>query len=145
MEPPPVGCASAAKEVEMPFQIRRVYEPATPSDGSRILIDRLWPRGISKARADVAMWIKDIAPSNALRVWFGHKPERFAEFSRRYRKELAANILLTELRKLGRGGNVTLVYAARDSHINHAQVLLSVLRPTRSRAAAKAKASRKIA
>jgi uncharacterized protein YeaO (DUF488 family) len=112
----------------MSFQIKRVYEPASPSDGTRVLVDRLWPRGVKKSSAHLDYWMKDVAPSPQLRVWFGHKPERFAEFKKRYVKELAGNPELAELRKLGRGALVTLLYGARDPELNDAVVLQSVLR-----------------
>ena len=112
----------------MAVAIKRVYQPAASADGTRILVDRLWPRGISKARAKLAFWMKDIAPSSKLRVWFGHKPERFEEFSRRYRKELNRNAAVDELRKLARRERVTLLYGAHDPKINHAAVLQGILR-----------------
>jgi uncharacterized protein YeaO (DUF488 family) len=117
--------------------IKRVYEAAAPADGTRILVDRLWPRGVSKARAKLALWMKDAAPSPKLRVWFGHKPERFKEFSRRYKKELTHNAAVAELRKLARRERVTLLYGARDPKINHAAVLQAILRGRSSRAAPK--------
>jgi uncharacterized protein YeaO (DUF488 family) len=117
--------------------IKRVYEPAAPADGTRILVDRLWPRGVSKVRAKLALWMKDIAPSPTLRVWFGHRPERFREFSRRYKKELTRNATLGELRKLARHERVTLLYGAHDPKINHAAVLQAVLRGRSSRVAPK--------
>jgi uncharacterized protein YeaO (DUF488 family) len=117
---------------------KRVYEHAAPADGARILVDRLWPRGVSKARAKLASWMKDIAPSPKLRVWFSHRPERFNEFKRRYSKELARNAAVPELRALARRKRVTLLYAAHDPKINHAVVLLAVLRARASRAAPKA-------
>jgi uncharacterized protein YeaO (DUF488 family) len=126
----------------MPFQIKRVYLSAQAGDGCRVLVDRLWPRGVSKSKARLTAWMKQVAPSNALRLWFGHRPERFADFARRYRRELAGNPAVGELRRLGRGARVTLVYGARDPKINHAVVLQAVLRsrisaparsPTRSR------------
>jgi uncharacterized protein YeaO (DUF488 family) len=109
------------------FKIKRAYEPASASDGERILVDRLWPRGLKKSTAHLHSWMKEIAPSTELRTWFGHRPQRFAEFSRLYKRELSRNALLPELRKLGRGKLVTLVYAARDPLINHARVLSSAL------------------
>jgi uncharacterized protein YeaO (DUF488 family) len=115
----------------MTFQIKRVYEPASPKDGIRVLVDRLWPRGLKKTDAHLTSWMKDIAPSPPLRLWFSHKPERFAEFWRRYATELKSNPALPELRKLGRGHLVTLLYGARDPEINHAVVLLSALRGKR--------------
>ena len=112
----------------MPFQIKRIYEPASAADGARVLVDRLWPRGISKTDARLSEWLKDIAPSPRLRQWFGHDPERFAEFRSRYEKELRDNPLTPELAGMGKKGVVTLLYAARDPEVNHAVVLLSVLR-----------------
>jgi uncharacterized protein YeaO (DUF488 family) len=119
----------------MTFQIKRVYDSALPSDGTRVLVDRLWPRGVKKTDAHLDHWLKDVAPSPELRVWFGHNPERFAEFRRRYEEELAGNPAVSELRKLGRGRRVTLLYAARHPEVNHALVLQSVLRrgPTAAR------------
>src|SRR5215475_5126800 len=104
----------------MTFAIKRIYEPVSPKDGIRVLVDRLWPRGIKKADAHLAHWLKDLAPSPALRVWFGHKPERFSEFRERYEAELAGNPALTELHKLGSKRPVTLLYAAHDPAVNHA-------------------------
>ena len=112
----------------MAFQINRIYEPAKPSDGIRVLVDRLWPRGVKKTTAHLDYWMKDVAPSPRLRLWFGHRPERFAEFGKRYKKELHGNPELAQLRKLGRGALVTLLYGARDPQVNHALVLQSVLR-----------------
>jgi uncharacterized protein YeaO (DUF488 family) len=115
----------------MAFQTKRIYEPAKPSDGIRVLVDRLWPRGVKKSNAHLDYWMKDVAPSPKLRLWFGHRPERFAEFSKRYRKELADNPALAPLRKLGRGALVTLLYGAHDPQMNQAVVLQAVLRRAR--------------
>jgi uncharacterized protein YeaO (DUF488 family) len=112
----------------MAFQIRRVYEPTKSSDGIRVLVDRLWPRGLKKSDAHLDHWVKDVAPSPRLRLWFGHRPERFTEFSKRYKKELVGNPAVPELRKLGKGALVTLLYGARDPEVNHAVVLQVVLR-----------------
>ena len=120
-------CAGDMQRI-MTFQIKRIYEPASPDDGLRVLVDRLWPRGLKKERAMLTAWLKEIAPSNALRVWFDHRPERFAEFARRYRKELVGNATLDELQRLGAHGTTTLLYGAHDPKINHAAVLLAVLR-----------------
>jgi uncharacterized protein YeaO (DUF488 family) len=115
----------------MGFEIKRVYEPARPSDGKRILVDRLWPRGESKARAALDDWMKDVAPTPELRTWFGHKKERFAQFKVRYRDELAANPAAAALRTLGKRSHVTLLYGATDPTVNHAVVLKAFLeRPT---------------
>ena len=111
----------------MAFKIKRAYEPASSSDGSRILVDRLWPRGVKKSTAHLYCWMKDIAPSPKLRLWFGHRPQRFVEFRRRYERELSRNVLMSKLRECGRGKLVTLVYGARDPLINHARVLLDAL------------------
>jgi len=106
--------------------IKRAYDPPSPQDGSRILVDRLWPRGLSKKKLALDGWIKDVAPSPALRKWFGHEPERFTEFAKRYRAELKGNAALDELRSLK--GKITLVYGAKDPRINHAVVLAKVLK-----------------
>jgi uncharacterized protein YeaO (DUF488 family) len=112
----------------MTFQIKRIYDPMEPADGIRVLVDRLWPRGVRKTDAQLDHWMKDVAPSPDLRLWFDHKPERFAEFSRRYEGELASNPAVGELRQLGKDAVVTLLYAAHDREVNHAAVLQSVLR-----------------
>jgi uncharacterized protein YeaO (DUF488 family) len=112
----------------MTFEIKRIYEPAASSDGTRVLVDRLWPRGVTKSKAHLDQWMKDIAPSPQLRSWFGHRPERFAEFKKRYAKEIDGNPKLAELRRLGRGAVVTLLYGARDPEMNQAAVLQSILR-----------------
>jgi uncharacterized protein YeaO (DUF488 family) len=114
----------------MAFRIKRVYEPPVKSDGIRVLVDRLWPRGLKKTDVKLDCWMKDVAPSAELRKWFGHEPERFAEFKRRYKKELSEDAL-NELRKLGKGRTVTLLYGARDPEMNQAAVLLSLLRGSR--------------
>jgi uncharacterized protein YeaO (DUF488 family) len=113
----------------MAIEIKNVHEPAKPADGYRVLIDRLWPRGISKERAALDEWARDLAVSDELRRWYGHKPERFDEFARRYRTELADHRAeLTALRRRGRNGKVTLVFAAHDAQISNAAVLAKVLR-----------------
>jgi uncharacterized protein YeaO (DUF488 family) len=112
----------------MTFETKRIYDPPGPDDGVRVLVDRLWPRGVAKAKARLDDWMKDIAPTPALRTWFGHRPERFTEFRKRYRAELAANPMVADLRKLGRRHKVTLLYGARDPDINHAVVLAAALK-----------------
>src|SRR5258708_25756374 len=112
----------------MAFKIKRAYEAASSADGSRILVDGLWPRGLKKSTAHLSCWMKDIAPSPKLRLWFGHRPERFVEFSRRYERELSRNVLMSKLRESGRDKLVTLVYGAREPLINHVRVLLDALR-----------------
>jgi uncharacterized protein YeaO (DUF488 family) len=121
------------------IRLKRAYEPASAEDGHRVLIDRLWPRGVSKKQAKLDEWEKELAPSSELREWFGHEPDRFAEFRRRYIDELRANgPRLTELRRCAATGTLTLVYSAHDSEHNDAVVLAEVLRrglpgPPRSR------------
>ncbi|MGA9016067.1 MAG: DUF488 domain-containing protein [Acetobacteraceae bacterium] len=110
------------------IQLKRAYEPPSPEDGSRVLVDRLWPRGLRKADAAVDRWMKDIAPSTELRQWFGHDPERWQEFRRRYAKELKQHATaVDELRDLARHGTVTLVFGARDEEHNDAVALREVL------------------
>ncbi len=124
----------------MTFRIKRVYESPGPADGKRILVDRLWPRGLKKTDAALDDWMKDVAPSVPLRLWFGHEPDRFAQFGRKYRAELAKNPALPKLRELGREQLVTLLYAAHDPAVNHAVVLQSVLQGKTSPGKRKAKA-----
>lgn len=117
-------------EKDFPLRLKRVYEEPTPDDGTRVLIDRLWPRGISKERARVDLWLKEIAPSHELRTWFGHDPDKFAEFRRRYEAELAsgtASDALSRLREMVHSGPLTLVFAARDSEHANARVLQDLL------------------
>ncbi len=110
------------------LKIKRVYEPAAKADGTRVLIDRLWPRGLSKRAARVDVWMKEIAPSPALRKWFGHDPAKWSEFRRRYRRELAKNAAALEpLRRLAARRRTTLIYAAREERYNDAVVLLEYL------------------
>lgn len=110
------------------IQIKRIYEEAGVQDGYRILVDRLWPRGITKERAHLNEWNKEIAPSNELRKWFGHKMENFAEFTRMYKAELQDKTEeLQRIRELAENQNVTLLYAAHNTGQNHALVLLDVL------------------
>ena len=116
--------------------IKRAYEPAAPEDGVRVLIDRLWPRGVRTAAARIDRWEKELAPSDALRRWFGHDPARFSEFRARYLAELRtapARAVLAELAKLAARGRVTLVYGARDPEHNNAVVLAGVLRARQRR------------
>ena len=113
----------------MDIRLKRAYDPASPSDGYRVLIDRLWPRGVSKQQAKLDEWEKELAPSTELRQWFGHEPDRFAEFRRRYIGELRPQRpRLAELRRRAREGPLTLVYSAHDSEHNDAVVLAEVLR-----------------
>jgi uncharacterized protein YeaO (DUF488 family) len=108
----------------MHIKIKRVYEKPDKTDGTRILVDRLWPRGLTKAKAKVDLWLKEIAPSTELRKWFGHEPDKWAEFKKRYHAELKKNgeqaaLLKEEIEK----GVVTLVYGAKDEEHNEAVVL----------------------
>jgi uncharacterized protein YeaO (DUF488 family) len=107
--------------------LKRAYEPPATADGTRILVDRLWPRGVTKAKAGIDLWLKELAPSTELRKWFGHDPEKWPEFQKKYRAELKGNPALPELRKLCRDGDVTLVYAAKDESHNDAVVLRQLL------------------
>lgn len=111
----------------MPIGLKRIYDEKSLSDGTRILIDRLWPRGMSKASAGVDRWMKEIAPSPELRTWFCYKPEHWEEFQKRYREELLHNPALGELREMAKAGMVSLLYAAKDQTYNHALVLEKVL------------------
>jgi len=108
--------------------IKRVYAPADPSDGKRVLVDRLWPRGLTKERASVDVWMRDIAPSEELRKWFGHEPERWQEFRRRYHGELDRNPdALARLREMAEDGPVTLLFGAKDEEHNQAVALKEYL------------------
>ncbi len=110
------------------IKLKRAYSPPSARDGTRILIDRLWPRGVRKSDAGIDRWIKEIAPSTALRKWFGHDPARWPEFRRRYMAEIRDHAdQLTELRAAARKGPVTLVFAARDELHNDAVVLRDVV------------------
>jgi uncharacterized protein YeaO (DUF488 family) len=113
----------------MDVRLKRAYEPASAEDGYRVLVDRLWPRGVSKRQAKLDEWEKELSPSSELREWFGHEPSRFPEFRRRYIDELRANrARLRELRRRAGSGTLTLVYSAHDSEHNDAVVLAEVLR-----------------
>lgn len=110
------------------LQIKRVYDEPSSEDGYRILVDRLWPRGVSKEAAHLDMWLKDVAPSSELRIWFGHDPKKFIEFRNRYIHELLANPAANELGKtIVNHKVVTLLYGAKDPEINHAVVLQAFL------------------
>ena len=110
------------------IRIKRIYEKSSPDDGYRVLVDRLWPRGISKEVAHLDEWDKEIAPSAELRKWFYHKAERFDEFSLKYQLELKEKESLTDaLKQIAKQKTITLLYAAKDSEINQAIVLKDVL------------------
>jgi uncharacterized protein YeaO (DUF488 family) len=114
----------------MSVRIRRVYEPPTPTDGYRVLIDRIWPRGITKEKARLDEWARELAVSTDLRRWFGHDPAKWDEFRRRYRAELLApehRAALNALARRARHGTVTIVYGARDEPHNNAVALADVL------------------
>jgi uncharacterized protein YeaO (DUF488 family) len=114
-------------------RIKRIYGAPRPSDGCRVLVDRLWPRGVSRNKAHLDLWMKQIAPSDALRKWFGHRPERWTEFQRRYRRKLRAKPEpVRQLRQLiRRRRTLTLLFSARDARHNQAAVLRSFLRAPR--------------
>lgn len=134
----------------MTVAIKRVYDPPKPSDGFRVLVDRLWPRGLTKEKAALDLWAKGIAPSTELRQEFNHRPEKFAEFRRHYRLELSKNPALPAFRREIKRPKVTLLFGARDPKINHAVVLAEYLRqgggapkrkkPTKKRPQARARA-----
>jgi uncharacterized protein YeaO (DUF488 family) len=113
----------------VPVRTKRIYEPPSHADGYRVLIDGIWPRGISRERAAVDQWVRELAPSEQLRRWYGHEPDRFEEFARRYRTELGDQREgLSDLRRRSRSSVVTLVFAARDAEHSNASVLGDVLR-----------------
>jgi len=115
------------------LQLRRVYDDASPDDGIRVLVDRVWPRGLTKDAAHLNEWIKDAAPSTALRRWYGHRPERFTEFRRRYLAELVDQqpaAAVNRLRQLVSAGKVTLLTATKDVDHSQAAVLAELLRDT---------------
>jgi uncharacterized protein YeaO (DUF488 family) len=108
--------------------LKRIYDPPATADGKRVLVDRVWPRGVTKDEAKLDLWLKDVAPSTALRKWFGHDPARWPAFRERYRLELADNPALDTLKTLARAkGRLTLLYAARDTQHNQAVVLRELL------------------
>ena len=110
------------------IRVKRIYEPAADDDSYRVLVDRIWPRGVSREQARLDEWAKELAPSTELRRWFAHDPKKFAEFRRRYDDELAGQSdKLSELRERGREGTVTLLFGARDTEHNNAVVLAEVL------------------
>jgi uncharacterized protein YeaO (DUF488 family) len=110
------------------FQMKRVYEKPSRTDGLRILVDRLWPRGLTKEKAAVKLWLKDVAPSSELRKWFGHDPAKWKQFQTRYRKELRQKKdAINMLRQKNKDRTVTLLYGARDEEHNEAIVLKKVL------------------
>lgn len=110
--------------------LKRAYDEPEASDGTRVLVDRLWPRGLSKERAHIDLWLKDIAPSSELRKWYGHDPAKFEQFRQRYENELASELARTaveKLRDLAQHGQVTLIFSARDAEHSDAVVLYDYL------------------
>lgn len=113
---------------QLDVRVKRSYQTPSPDDGFRVLVDRLWPRGLTKDHAAIDLWLKELAPSAELRRWFGHDAGRWDEFRRRYQEELAQKeALLDELRQRAEAGRLTLVYAARDERRNQAVVLCEIL------------------
>jgi len=126
----------------MSLAVKRVYEPVAKTDGVRILVDRLWPRGLSKREAHIDLWLRDLAPSTALRKWFGHEPAKWKTFCARYRDELRTQSdWLATVKRKARKGRVTLLYGARDQRFNQAVALKAILDrsyPSRGRRSAAA-------
>lgn len=121
-------CRMDDEDGSMTITIKRVYDAAADADGYRVLVDRLWPRGISKVKAALGLWLKEIGPSTELRKWFGHDPAKFDEFAERYRAELDANPAVDRLRDLlAEHDTVTLLYGAKDAQHNQAVVLKDYL------------------
>jgi uncharacterized protein YeaO (DUF488 family) len=117
---------------EVSVALKRAYDEPAASDGTRVLVERLWPRGLSKERAHIDLWLKDVAPSTELRQWFHHDPQKFPAFRRRYQAELqaeAAQEALTKLRAIAKQGQLTLVFAAHDAAYSNAVVLRDLLLP----------------
>ncbi len=133
MLPGPAGIlsrtgVSGMKTDQEAVRIKRIYDPVSPDDGKRILVDRLWPRGVKKGAAMIDEWMKDIAPSDELRRWFSHDVSKWREFRDRYEKELGQRSeLLERLKKDARSGPVTLLFAAKDTEHNNAVVLRDVI------------------
>lgn len=116
------------KKAGASFAVKRIYDEPADDDGCRVLVDRLWPRGVSKERAGLELWLKDIAPSPPLRQEFAHMKERFDDFREQYESELEQNPAVGQLLELAaREGKVTLLYGAKDPEVNHARVLLEFL------------------
>lgn len=119
----------AKARTPLDVRVKRIYDPADAADGYRVLIDHVWPRGVSRERAKLDEWARELAPSDELRTWFDHRPERFTQFRTRYRKELSNDPdEIERLRALAGRGPVTVVYAARDERHNNAVVLAELLR-----------------
>ena len=121
---------SSAKSSAHTVQVRRIYDEAQKSDGTRVLVDRVWPRGVSKDKAELDEWVKDVAPSTELRKWYSHDPEKFDEFARRFREELQSDDAaqaLDELGELAQKGTLTLLTASKRDDISQATVLAEIL------------------
>lgn len=124
------------------IQVKRAYDKPSRGDGARILIERLWPRGVTKAKAALDLWLKDVAPSTELRTWFGHDPARWKQFEQRYRKELGAKSEAVDLlRQRAERGTLTLIYAAHDEEHNGALVLKNYLERRAPRRSAPSRAT----
>jgi uncharacterized protein YeaO (DUF488 family) len=117
--------------------VKRVYDAPDSGDGFRVLVDRLWPRGLTKKKAALDLWAKELAPSPELRVEFNHQPEKFAEFTRRYRLELGHNPAVASFQRILKRPKVTLLYGARDAKVNHARVLAAYLSAKRKKSTVK--------
>jgi uncharacterized protein YeaO (DUF488 family) len=112
----------------MSIRIKRIYDPPSPQDGFRILVDRLWPRGLSKEKAKVDLWLREISPSNELRKWYGHDPEKWGEFKRRYYEEIGSQQEPLELLlKKAKQGTITLLYGSKEEKLNNAVALKEYL------------------
>jgi len=110
------------------IKIKRIYNPVSPQDGKRIYIDRLWPRGMKKEEVKIDEWLKEISPSDGLRKWFGHDPSKYAEFKKRYAKELEKHSeILERIKKEGKGKTATLLFSAKDEKHNNAMVMKEIL------------------
>lgn len=128
MPRPPYRAEPLARPAGPQIALKRAYLPRSPADGARVLVERLWPRGLAKEAAGIDLWLREVAPSPALHTWFGHNPKRWAGFRRRYRAEVANNPgPFRKLQALFGKGPVTLVYAARDEEHNGARVLFELL------------------
>jgi uncharacterized protein YeaO (DUF488 family) len=122
------GSRTRSRRQSLSIEIKRAYDPPAPADGLRILIDRLWPRGISKVKLKLDAWPRALSPSTALRKWYAHEPSRFGEFRRRYRAELAdEKDELAGLRAMIKGHRATLITATRELDLSHAVVLREIL------------------
>lgn len=124
---PAANRSTRSRPAATAIALKRVYDPASRSDGTRVLVDRLWPRGIAKAKARVDAWLKEVGPSTALRTWFGHDPARWPEFQRRYHRELANSGAAQPVADLARRGPITLLFAAKDEEHNNAVALRDYL------------------